>query len=261
MSTVSILAQAIQQAVEIAHPQLRKTILKKLPILIAAMLEARTANTTALATVLPLATQRLDMRLQWMARLLGNPLLVSSKMMKPFVCQLFGKIAASDQVLVLHIKQEKLGERFTLLLISTTCGNQRLPLLWRVGVVSANQVLWDWQRSLLEVLATWIPEKTPVQLRVEPSPAIMTPLDIQRLSHWSSIHIAPNEAQDSALPQGIDEILADWMASGASLQNTHLRYANRIDHLMLVIALALYWQASQSQPSSILDSEGGVRRD
>jgi hypothetical protein len=43
-------------------PNLGAVLLKKLPLAVAAMLEVRTANTMMLATVLPLPSERLDMR-------------------------------------------------------------------------------------------------------------------------------------------------------------------------------------------------------
>jgi len=56
-------------------PGIRKTILKKLPLAVAAMREGRTPNTLELSTFLPLTTERADLREQWLRRLLSNPLI------------------------------------------------------------------------------------------------------------------------------------------------------------------------------------------
>src|SRR3954470_3476301 len=55
----------------------RKTQRGKLALLIATMLDVRSANLMDLAAGLPLAADRTDMRYQRITRLLGNPLVVS----------------------------------------------------------------------------------------------------------------------------------------------------------------------------------------
>ena len=75
-------------------PGLRKTILKKLPLAVAAMIEARTPNTSELATVLPLATERADMREQWLRRLLGNSLLEPGNILEPLARQVLQQASA-----------------------------------------------------------------------------------------------------------------------------------------------------------------------
>lgn len=54
MGTIEILAGQICCGLREAIPRMRKTILKKLPLAVAAMIEARTANTMEWPTVLPL---------------------------------------------------------------------------------------------------------------------------------------------------------------------------------------------------------------
>jgi len=54
-------------------------VLDKLSLVIGAMLECQTPNTIELANVLPLETERQDMREQWLRRLLKNPLLNSER--------------------------------------------------------------------------------------------------------------------------------------------------------------------------------------
>ncbi len=47
-------------------------------------MQTQTANTAAWAAVLPIETERDDMRLQWIARLLANPLLDGVRVMELF---------------------------------------------------------------------------------------------------------------------------------------------------------------------------------
>ena len=84
MSRAKRLAEAINESLKTALPGLRKTILNKLPLAVAAMLEARTPNTQELIVSLPLQTQRADMREQWLRRLLKNSLVDGAQILEPF---------------------------------------------------------------------------------------------------------------------------------------------------------------------------------
>ena len=73
MGTVQKLAEKVKEGLHTALPKLRKTIVEKLSLAVGAMIEAKTPNTVELANVLPLPTERQDMREQWLRRLLKNP--------------------------------------------------------------------------------------------------------------------------------------------------------------------------------------------
>ncbi|HJW28439.1 MAG TPA: hypothetical protein VJ508_04220, partial [Saprospiraceae bacterium] len=84
MGTVQKLAEEVKQGLSTALPTLRKTVINKLSLAVGAMIEAQTPNTTDLANVLPLPTERQDMREQWLRRLLKNPLIESPALLEPF---------------------------------------------------------------------------------------------------------------------------------------------------------------------------------
>ena len=69
------------------HPKLRKTVVSKVVSGGGAMIEGQTPNTVELANLLPLETERQDMREQWLRRLLKNPLLQSETVMDPLARQ------------------------------------------------------------------------------------------------------------------------------------------------------------------------------
>ena len=79
MGSVRVLAEEIRKGIEVAMPWLRKTVLTKLPLVVAAMIEARTPNTSVLAAKLPLDLERDDMRQQWLRRLLSTDELRSDR--------------------------------------------------------------------------------------------------------------------------------------------------------------------------------------
>jgi hypothetical protein len=83
MGTVKTLAEEVARGLEQAHPKLRKTVIQKLALAVGAMIEGQTPNTVELANLLPLKTERQDMREQWLRRLLKNPLLVAAAVMEP----------------------------------------------------------------------------------------------------------------------------------------------------------------------------------
>ena len=67
------LAEEITKSLQERLPAQRKTQREALGTLIATMLDVRSPNTVDLASGLPRAAERLDMRLQWVSRVLSNP--------------------------------------------------------------------------------------------------------------------------------------------------------------------------------------------
>jgi len=305
MSIVPSLAEEIRHALETAHPQLRKTISKKLPLLVAVMLEAQTANTAELAAILPLATPRGDMRLQWISRLLSNPLLASNRIIEPFARQLLAEIVENDQIILITMNQEKLGDRFVILIVNVRAGDRTFPLVWRVETETGH-LGFEWQRIILEQMAAWLPEGAKVLLTVDRLPVSEGLFRWVQARGWKyRIHLQENLLVDSkdgeataladlflksstaeipaatirlfegrittnigkwqstdqgepqvvaidnslspamvrgyGLYQGIDAVFAGFRSKGFSLKDTQLHYAIRIDHLVLVMSLAMYW--------------------
>jgi len=132
MGTVASLSEEIARGLQRTHPGLRKTLVKKLAPCIAAVMQTQTANTAAWAAVLPIETERADMRLQWIARLLANPRLNSAAIMAPFAQQQLCEAAAHAQTIVLSMDQTDLGDRFAILMLSVRVGDRALPLVWTV---------------------------------------------------------------------------------------------------------------------------------
>lgn len=104
------MADEIEQGLRRVHPRLRKTIVTKLARAVAAVIQTQTANTAAWAAVLPIETERADMRMQWLARLLGNPRLESRGVMEPFARHRLDEAGANGQTIVLSMDQTDLGE-------------------------------------------------------------------------------------------------------------------------------------------------------
>ena len=119
-------------------PKLRKTVVNKVALAVGARIEVRTPNTAELANVLPLETERQDMREQWLRRLLKNPLLVSPVLLEPWGCQALAEASRHGQTVVLSLDQTDLGDRFAVLMLGLVMGDRALPLTWTVEGGPAN---------------------------------------------------------------------------------------------------------------------------
>ena len=137
MGSVMKLAEAFRIGLKQAHPKLRRSFLKKIPLAVAAILEARTANTMMIASFLPLESERLDMRAQWLTRLLGNSFLESSCILEPWARQLITQASSKGQTIILSMDQTESSDDFAILMISLRVGDRSLPLVWHVEMGSA----------------------------------------------------------------------------------------------------------------------------
>jgi len=111
MGTVKKLADEVERGLAAALPGLRKTVVGKLALAVGAMIEGQTPNTAELANLLPLETERQDMREQWLRRLLKNPLLRAAAVMEPFAREALEKAARNGQTVLLAMNQTDLGDR------------------------------------------------------------------------------------------------------------------------------------------------------
>ena len=117
MSTILTMAEEIGRGLRQALPKVRQTVVRKLALAVGAMVEMRTPNTSELANVLPLATERPDMREQWLRRLLKNPLSASPAILEPWARQALEAASQHGQRLLLSLDQTDLGDRFAVLML------------------------------------------------------------------------------------------------------------------------------------------------
>ena len=76
-----------------------------LSLLVATMLEVRSANLMDVAASLPRAAERLDMRYQWISRILGNDLIDIDAVMAPYGREVLARLWASGQRIVVIMDQ------------------------------------------------------------------------------------------------------------------------------------------------------------
>ena len=304
MGTVRQLAIEIEAGLRVAHPTLRKTVITKLALAVAAVLQAQTPNTVELANLLPLETERQDMREQWLRRLLKNPLVSSVGVLEPWARQALAMACQHGETIILSLDQTDLGNRFAILMISLGVGHRALPLTWTVEAGPAN-LGFAAQHMLLERVRAWLPAGVEVLFcadRFYPSVDLFRWLDAQPGWHYrlrlkgnltvdpgfgdttttralaqghterylSNVglfnagiltHLAiwqepghpepwiiamndpPNRAtvQDYACRWGIEPMFSDFKSRGFQLEDTQLQAADRLDRLLLIMALAMHW--------------------
>src|SRR5512135_2236935 len=176
MGTVQKLAETVKAGLQTALPKLRKTVISKLALAVGAMIEAQTPNTSELANVLPVPTERQAIREQWLRRLLKNPLLQSPVILEPFARMLLEEAARKEQTIFLSLDQTDLGDRFAILMLAVQVGDRSLPLAWKVEAGAAN-IGFAGQQVLLEQVRAWLPPDTAVLLwgdRFYPSADLFT---------------------------------------------------------------------------------------
>src|SRR5918994_3310945 len=111
MTGIERVADGIKAELEQLLPGQRKTQRGKLSLLVATMLDGRSANLMDLATALPLEADRTDMRYQWIARFLANPLVDPDAVMAPFVRQVLERRIEGGEPLALILDQSKVSDR------------------------------------------------------------------------------------------------------------------------------------------------------
>src|SRR6187455_1857657 len=137
-------------------PKQRKTQRTKLALLVATMLDVRSANLMELAAGLPREADRIGplgnakryMRYQWITRLLGNPLVISDEVMEPFAREVLERAAVGGAPLSLILDQSQMSERHQVLMLALRWGERALPLAWRVEQTDG-AIGFNTQRSLL----------------------------------------------------------------------------------------------------------------
>ena len=300
MDGITRIADSVSADLKRRLPSQRKTQREKLALLVATMLDVRSANLMDLAAGLPRAADRTDMRYQWITRLLGNPLVVSDEIMEPFAREVLEQASALGNAVVLILDQSKFSDRHQVLMLALRFGERAVPLAWRIeateGASKPRRRSWRrWPRGCPRVrlmgdrfygtanLIGWCQERTwDYRLRLKGNLTVFdgakttaacaekrtfyledVELTARRVrTHIGIIHdpghpepwiIAMSERPgylrtlDYGQRWGIEPMFSDFKSRGFGIADTQIRIADRLDRLILVMALALYWAVSTGQ--------------
>jgi len=134
-----------------------------LALLTATMLDVRSANLMDVAASLPRDAERLDMRYQWISRLLGNELINTDEVMAPFASELLQRVCADGRQIILIIDQTRANDTQQAIVVAARVGGRSLPIAWRVKETQG-AIGFPEQKAALEVALALLPEGARVVL-------------------------------------------------------------------------------------------------
>jgi hypothetical protein len=285
-------------------PRQNKKQREGLASLIATMLDVRSANLMDLSASLPRAAERIDMRYQWISRLLGNEHIDVDWVMAPFAREVLENASAGGRRLVLIIDQTQANDTQQAVVVAVRVGGRSLPIAWRVKETEG-AIGFAEQKIALEVVVKLLPDGASVVLmgdRFYGSPDLIAWCRAQRWDwrlrlkadllvfeeggettltdcfargeralvdieltakrvktnvgmvhedgHPEPWFIAMSDTPSTArtfdygLRWGIEAMFSDFKSRGFGLEDSQLQRTDRMDRLILVMALALYWAVS-----------------
>ena len=128
MGGIETVAAAIGADLAARLPRQNKKQREGLALLVATALDVRDVNLMDLAAALPRAAERLDMRYQWISRLLGNPLIDPDAVMAPFAREVLARAGAQACTPGLIIDQSQVNAAHQMVMVSLRVGGRALPL-------------------------------------------------------------------------------------------------------------------------------------
>ncbi len=134
-----------------------------------------------LAASLPIATERIDMRYQWISRFLGNELVNIHEVIDPFACFVLRQLSLIQSYIVLIIDQASSG--LQVLIVSVRFGQRAVPLAWCVRKIQGNIGFED-QKFLLDKVASYLPSNISVTLMGDRFFGTVDLIEYCKLKNW-----------------------------------------------------------------------------
>jgi hypothetical protein len=157
MGGIETVATAIGADLATRLPGQNKKQRAGLALLVATALDVRSVNLMELAAALPRTAERLDMRYQWISRLLGNALIDVDAVMAPLAREVLARASAHAHTLVLMIDQSQVNAAHQMVMVSLRVGGRAVPLAWRVRRTEG-AIGFEEQRAALDAVARLLPE-------------------------------------------------------------------------------------------------------
>ena len=123
---IATIAAAVEEDMRARLSRQHKKQREGLALLVATMLDVRSANLMDLAASLPRAAERLDMRYQWISRFLGNELIKVDAVMAPYAREVLARLAADGRKVVLMIDQTQATEWHQVVMVAARVGGRAL---------------------------------------------------------------------------------------------------------------------------------------
>src|SRR3712207_9532003 len=126
MGGIEQLAETVATDMEQRLPGQRKTQRGKLALLVATMLQVRSANLMDVAAYLPGPAERLDSRYQWIKRFLANARVVSDAEMAPHRRAVLARLSAQGPTVLLPRVQPTMSARHLAVMAAVPLARPRL---------------------------------------------------------------------------------------------------------------------------------------
>src|SRR4051812_15487370 len=157
MGGIETVAAAVRADLAARLPSQNKKQREGLALLVATALDVRSVNLMERAAAVPRAAERLDMRYQWISRLLGNAHIDTGEVMAPYAREVLARAYAGSRALVVIIDQSKVNDAHHMVMVSLRVGERALPLAWSMkktqGAIGFRE-----QRAALATVAALLPE-------------------------------------------------------------------------------------------------------
>ena len=119
-----------------------------------------------LAASLPRKIGSKDHRYQYISRLLGNAKINCDEVMAVYAGEIFARLAAQGQTIVVMLDQSKVNDFNEVLMVSVRIAKRALPVAWRVRRTRGN-IGFVTQEELLNEVRGWLPADVGVMLAAD----------------------------------------------------------------------------------------------
>jgi hypothetical protein len=268
------------------------------------MLETRSANLMELAAALPREIGSKEHRYQYIERLLGNAHIDCGEVMQSYAGEIFRRLGAAGQTIVLMLDQSKINELNQVLMLSVRIRGRALPVAWRVRTTKGN-IGFAAQKDLLTTVTGWFPEGVRIMLAADRFYGTAALIQWCQEAGWdyrirlrSNLTLAHQGGELSTgdilglMPQGIENaelygtgvttgigvlheaghrepwiiamrarpgkhtvldyglrwgieaMFSDFKSRGFGLMQSQIERPERLERLILIMAIAMYWAVS-----------------
>ena len=311
---LSQVLRAVEEDFQQRLPGYHKSRCGGLVTLTGVMLEVRSANLMELAAALPREIGSKEHQYQYIERLLGNVHIDCGEVMRSYAGEVFQRLAAAGQTIVLMLDQSKINDLNQVLMLSVRVRGRALPVAWRVRTTKGN-IGFDVQKELLEAVTGWFPDGVQIMLAAdrfygtaaliqwcqeagwgyrirlrgnltlahqggELSTGEILQLMPQGIEHaelygtgvttgigvlhepghpepWiiaMSARPGRHTVLDYGLRWGIEAMFSDFKSRGFGLMQSQIEKPERLERLILIMAMAMYWAVSAGVFSEAQDA-------
>ncbi len=138
MGSVEFLAGRLEADLRVFLPHDYKSPVKKLSVMVASVIEARSCNLMELAARLPLETQRSESRYAWVERFLSTDTIDDMDVMDALADAAVQAAARNGQTIVVCLDQTAVNDTHAIAMLSLRVGERALPLFWVVQKCKGN---------------------------------------------------------------------------------------------------------------------------